>query len=328
MNQNSDTDMEAVAPGPGRAPGNLATQLTNLKAGDMVIAVMGVTGSGKSSLISLLTSDNVKIGHGLESQTKHAAMYRLQTFDNRQCWLLDTPGFDDTFLSDTEVFQEIAWALTELASKEVLLSMVFLHRIIDVRFGGSARKSLRVFQLLCGDQAMKDVTLVSTFWDAGDREVLTQREEALIQEEQFWGGMMRNGARACRHLGTRDSAWSIVQPLLQKESVGMLQIQNELVQAKKTLGDTAAGQYLLQDSEKLQAKYEREIQNLRQETSQALQENDRTFAEELKREQSRLLGGLEILNIQRDRLGVRLKELQELQEQASKMVSKLSGEEN
>lgn len=33
---------------------------------DVVIAVMGVTGAGKSTFISHLTTENVGIGHGLE----------------------------------------------------------------------------------------------------------------------------------------------------------------------------------------------------------------------------------------------------------------------
>jgi Fe-S cluster assembly ATPase SufC len=37
---------------------------------EMIIAVMGVTGSGKSSFIRALTGkDDVKVGHGLESGT-------------------------------------------------------------------------------------------------------------------------------------------------------------------------------------------------------------------------------------------------------------------
>ena len=34
---------------------------------DVVIAVMGMTGAGKSTFISYLTNENVGIGHGLEA---------------------------------------------------------------------------------------------------------------------------------------------------------------------------------------------------------------------------------------------------------------------
>jgi len=34
---------------------------------DIIIAVMGVTGAGKSTFISLLSNEEIKIGHGLQS---------------------------------------------------------------------------------------------------------------------------------------------------------------------------------------------------------------------------------------------------------------------
>jgi hypothetical protein len=45
------------------------TQNTNSCRSDVVIAVMGVTGSGKSSFISHLPVQSVSAGHGLESCT-------------------------------------------------------------------------------------------------------------------------------------------------------------------------------------------------------------------------------------------------------------------
>jgi hypothetical protein len=34
---------------------------------DIIIAVMGVTGAGKSTFISLLSDEKIEIGHGLKS---------------------------------------------------------------------------------------------------------------------------------------------------------------------------------------------------------------------------------------------------------------------
>ena len=42
-------------------------QMSNLKKDDIVIALMGVTGSGKSKLVSLLSDGPVRIGHELTS---------------------------------------------------------------------------------------------------------------------------------------------------------------------------------------------------------------------------------------------------------------------
>lgn len=34
---------------------------------DIIIAVMGVTGAGKSTFVSLLSGEDIEIGHGLQS---------------------------------------------------------------------------------------------------------------------------------------------------------------------------------------------------------------------------------------------------------------------
>jgi ABC-type transport system involved in cytochrome bd biosynthesis fused ATPase/permease subunit len=48
------------------------------KAGDVVIAVMGTTGTGKSSFISLLSDDHIKIGHSLVSGGHLQFLYCVQ----------------------------------------------------------------------------------------------------------------------------------------------------------------------------------------------------------------------------------------------------------
>lgn len=49
---------------------NAGTKIpTNLTQDDIVIALMGITGSGKSTFISLLADDFVRVGHELSSCT-------------------------------------------------------------------------------------------------------------------------------------------------------------------------------------------------------------------------------------------------------------------
>lgn len=79
---------------------------------------MGLTGSGKSTLISRLTGEDVGIGHSLHSCMKfifpaffiHFAIayttkftgtidvtgYAIQGSQGEKIYLIDTPGFDDT----------------------------------------------------------------------------------------------------------------------------------------------------------------------------------------------------------------------------------------
>lgn len=89
----------------------------------MIIALMGETGSGKSSFIQNVTgSKSVKIGHGLESgsflltrierhhwqrsETLKVEAYSI-SIGGRVVTLVDTPGFDDTYKSDVEVLLSV-----------------------------------------------------------------------------------------------------------------------------------------------------------------------------------------------------------------------------
>ncbi|KAI0143622.1 hypothetical protein GGR57DRAFT_518288 [Xylariaceae sp. FL1272] len=82
------------------------------KANHIILALMGMTGSGKSSLISLCTGQEVGIGHELQSCTQDVQTYSFQypKLPSSRGYLVNTPGFDDTNKSDTEVLRTlVAW---------------------------------------------------------------------------------------------------------------------------------------------------------------------------------------------------------------------------
>ena len=66
-------------------------------------------------------------------------------------WLIDTPGFDDTYRSDAEVLKDVAFWLAAAYTKHTQLAgILYLHRITEPKFQGSAKRNLRMFQQLCG----------------------------------------------------------------------------------------------------------------------------------------------------------------------------------
>ena len=91
---------------------------------------MGTPGSGKSTVrrvrspivtrnspgrlqfINLASGSNLRVGMGLESCTAEVQLSDEFIFDSRRVVLIDTPGFDDTSKSDTEILQIIAAFLT------------------------------------------------------------------------------------------------------------------------------------------------------------------------------------------------------------------------
>ncbi|KAF9002497.1 P-loop containing nucleoside triphosphate hydrolase protein [Cyathus striatus] len=77
--------------------------------GDLVIAIMGPTGVGKSTFINTLLDDGVmQIGHGLISCTEHLQHVIVPLPDRPRLVILDTPGFDDTYIDDAEILRRIS----------------------------------------------------------------------------------------------------------------------------------------------------------------------------------------------------------------------------
>lgn len=192
--------------------------------------------------------------------------------------LVDTPGFDDTRMTDVDVLCALARWLEETYIKGCRLSgLLYLHRITDVRMSGSRRRNLRMFRRLCGPDALRKVFLVTTFWgQILDSSVGETRELELIETPEFWGDMVARGSRAVRYFGTRESALSIIAALLDSNRV-TLQLQAELVDKKMPLAATAAGDCLLQDLDESKQRMRKELQALKREESEASQQHDPHF---------------------------------------------------
>ena len=81
-------------------------------------------------------------------------------------YFADTPGFDDSSRSDTDVLKNIVTWLGAMRSKDIKLSgIIYLHRITDDRVGGTAWRNLRMLHNLVGADKMANVLLVSTRWE-------------------------------------------------------------------------------------------------------------------------------------------------------------------
>ena len=77
--------------------------------GVKIIAVLGMTGVGKSTMIKELSGDeSIAIGHSQDSETSEVSA-TMCNINGEDIMLLDTPGFDDSRpeQSDTEVLKNI-----------------------------------------------------------------------------------------------------------------------------------------------------------------------------------------------------------------------------
>jgi predicted GTPase len=69
-----------------------------------------ILGLDKSELqfINLVSGSNLRVGRGLKSCTNIVQMAMPFEIDGRSITLIDTPGFDDTTRSDTDILKMIA----------------------------------------------------------------------------------------------------------------------------------------------------------------------------------------------------------------------------
>ena len=58
--------------------------------------------------INLVSHSNLRVGMDLESCTSEVQLANEFTLDGRRVVLIDTPGFDDTTKSDTQILKNIA----------------------------------------------------------------------------------------------------------------------------------------------------------------------------------------------------------------------------
>ncbi|KAK8026500.1 hypothetical protein PG991_003556 [Apiospora marii] len=161
-------------------------------------------------------------------------------------YLIDTPGFDDTSLSEVEILRTLAaWLAATYGAQIRLHGVLYLHRITDVRLGGSAKRSLRMFQELCGSDELRNVILATTMWNLVSTEDGVRRETELMETQDFWGCMLERGSRVERHAGDAPSAQRLLGMFLGPDrrdgpAEMALAIQKEIVDDGMNLQETRA----------------------------------------------------------------------------------------
>lgn len=256
---------------------------------EILIAVLGVTGAGKTTFISKATGrTDLKIGHGLQScrfgyyvqinQITRLTSYVKGTQDmalaptminGKKVILIDTPGFDDSERTDTEILTLLAEHLHVTYQAGRLINGIILLQPINAnRVQGSERKRTRLFEQICGPGAFGNVVIASTFWgELSDRSQGADREKEREQSKDFWGNMVQKGAKVARHENTAESAEQIVSLLVEKPTV-TLQLQAELAQNGGKLAKTSAGQQLDRDLSAMCQKLMEELAEGREERKQ------------------------------------------------------------
>jgi hypothetical protein len=200
----------------------------------------------------------------------------------QKIWLVDTPGFDDSRKSDYEILRELSsWLVKSYSENIKLKGIVYLHRILDVRLGGTAMRNLRMFKKLVGEENLASIVLATTFWEQTDPLVGEKREQQLRDTPEFWGNMVARGSRMFRHDRGTSSGADILNYLLQLAGKSTYAIQVDMVDNKKTLDQTAAGAEVQDQVDKLRKEYEKKLEDLRTDMEQARRDQDVAYQNEI-----------------------------------------------
>ncbi|OCK89283.1 uncharacterized protein K441DRAFT_284274 [Cenococcum geophilum 1.58] len=304
---------------------------------------MGVTGAGKSTFISHCSDDTIEIGRNLNgckfSQaepsyytlteslgTNTVSVYACNFSPTQTVYLIDTPGFDDTNRSDTEVLREVASWLTASYSNKIRLSgIIYFHRISDLRMQGSAKKNLFLFQKLCGSEALKNVVLATTMWDRVNFDEGLGREKQLVETQEFWGWMMKQGSRIFRHSNDHLSARRLIDIFLAKPTTITLELQNQMVNKHLSLEQTDAGITLEVELLKERKRWERRLREAQEEMKEALESRNQDAIAAIQEVQRDYKSRMDLLEKDRHDLKINMEKLHH--EKYAELEAKLKTQE-
>ena len=191
--------------------------------------------------------------------------------------LVDTPGFNDTERSDTDILALLADWMKGSYNEDMLLSgIIYLHSISEVRMTNSIVTNLRMFRKLCGDENLKNVMLATTKWGITPLKDAERRDRELHSESGYWGPMIRNKSLIRRFEDSAASAQALIEELLQQGTKFVPTIQREIMVQGKKLSDTDAGAFLDDALNTLKEQHRRERDALIEEVKRAEKNSRRT----------------------------------------------------
>lgn len=248
--------------------------------------------------------------------------------NGKKIFLIDTPGFDDTYRSDTEILRDIAdWLAQAYQFRVRLTGIIYLHRITDVRIGGSGIKNLRMFRKLCGEGGLGSVALATTMWSLCPAADARKREDQLVHQSDLWKHLLSHGARVFRQDNGSVSGQQIIDYLINRAQPVTLDIQHEMVDQGLKLADTGAGRELQEELEKLKEKHEKEMREIRQDMEEAIREKDEERQEELREYRTQVDRQMRQAAEQTRQLEASREQLRrEMEQQHSREISELRNE--
>ena len=147
--------------------------------------------------------------------------------------LVDTPGFDDSNMSNDQIMALILdWLEKSYRSGTRLNGIIYIHDIRKTRMQGSAYNNMRLFRKICGDKALGNVILATSFWDQVDELAGAQKEHELKTSKDFWANLVSKGSEVVRMQPDRAIHLSLLEKIAAKQKFDLL-VQREIVVENK-----------------------------------------------------------------------------------------------
>lgn len=205
--------------------------------------------------------------------------------------LVDTPGLNDSHESNETITTRLLnWLESSFRAGTKLNGIIYVHRISDARMSGSSMENLRIFRQLCGEDAMKNVVLATTFWDTLSAQKGEAREAQLITERRFWAPMVSKGSRVVRFSRERDVGLKILQDIAQEYGKTVLQAQEEIVAQGRGAQETSVARETYARERK---EMEEKVKAEKKRQKKAIRLKEKQMRKNLERKQARMLEEVE-----------------------------------
>ena len=194
----------------------------------------------------------------------------------------------------------------------MFFGILYLHNIADPQVGGLSQRNMAMFkrslERLCGPDPLKNVVVVTTFWDEVDFTRGVKIESELKTRDKFFKGLVDEKCRFARSGKYPPGKTpkgpelpppiSIVSDLLPPNPV-FVKIQKNLVEGNTM--ETSAGAELYKELQELERRQQKEAADLNQKIAE-MKSRDRVAREALEDESRLLKAQLEELVTSRSEL--------------------------
>ncbi|KAF6754437.1 hypothetical protein DFP72DRAFT_1068465 [Ephemerocybe angulata] len=187
---------------------------------EAIIAVIGSTGSGKSSFINTASGTlAMAIGNERSACTRAVESAPPFEFEGRAVTLIDTPGIDDTTLCDVDVMRMLVTFLESNYTGKKVTGIIYMHRISDIG-GGISLRCLRILRALLGDSEFTGVVILASRTEGlilDAEEVGKSRQHQLEPNSTPFERILDKGGQKAQHNGSMASAHRVLKYLIHKD---------------------------------------------------------------------------------------------------------------